>query len=164
MVRLPCTDVENIILVTCFKYPKWELHRKKRFRCFPFPSGDVTYQTLSRREYVSLIKPEVFPFPGWDSHRILLNQLVFLFTDRSFPDIPLLQAGILPRSLITRLCTCVPSLKFSRIFPFWAVFPYLHKLCMGKLYSYLINHHRAITKTSICYLVQYMCTLSTMKR
>jgi hypothetical protein len=35
------------------------VHRKKRFRCFPFPSRDVTYQTLSRREYVSLIKPEV---------------------------------------------------------------------------------------------------------
>jgi hypothetical protein len=49
------------------------LHRKKRFRCFPFPSRDVTYQTLSRREYVSLIKPEVFPLPSWDSHRILLN-------------------------------------------------------------------------------------------
>jgi hypothetical protein len=62
-----------------------ELHRKKMFRCFPFPRWDVTYQTLSRLEYVSLIKPEVFPFPSWDSHIILLNQLVFLFTDRSFP-------------------------------------------------------------------------------
>jgi hypothetical protein len=38
-------------------------HRKKRFSGFPFPSRDVTYQTLSRREYVSLFKPEVFPFP-----------------------------------------------------------------------------------------------------
>lgn len=63
----------------------WSMHRKKMFRCFPFPRRDVTYQTLSRREYVSLIKPEVFPFPSWNSHRILLNQLVFLFTDRSFP-------------------------------------------------------------------------------
>ncbi len=62
-----------------------EIHRKKRVRCFPFPRRDVTYQTLSRREYVSLIKPEVFPFPSLDSHRILLNQLVFLFTYRSFP-------------------------------------------------------------------------------
>jgi hypothetical protein len=61
------------------------IHRKKRFRGFPFPSRDVTYQTLSRREYVSLIKHEVFPFPSWNSHRIPLNQLVFLFTDRSFP-------------------------------------------------------------------------------
>jgi hypothetical protein len=34
---------------------------KKRFRGFPFPSRDVTYHTLSGREYVSLIKPEVFP-------------------------------------------------------------------------------------------------------
>ncbi len=76
-----------------------------------------------------------------------------------FPDIPLLQTGILPRSLITHLCTC----SQPEIFPFWAVFPYLHKLCMDKLYSYLINHHRAITKTSVCLLVQYMCTLSTMK-
>jgi hypothetical protein len=55
------------------------------FCCFPFPRRDVTYQTVSGREYVSLIKPEVFPFPSWDSHRILLNHLVFLFTDRSFP-------------------------------------------------------------------------------
>jgi hypothetical protein len=61
------------------------LHSKNMFRCFPFPRRGDTYQTLYRREYVSLIKPEVFPFPSWNSHRILLNQLVFLFTDRSFP-------------------------------------------------------------------------------
>ena len=98
-----------------------KIHRKKRFRGFPFPSRDVTYQTLSRREYVSLIKPEVFPFPSWNSHRILLNQLVFLFAGMSFPDIPLLQAGILPRSLITRLCTC----SQPEIFPY---FPLLGSL------------------------------------
>jgi hypothetical protein len=34
---------------------------KKGFAVFPSPSRDVTYQTLSGREYVSLIKPEVFP-------------------------------------------------------------------------------------------------------
>ena len=61
------------------------VHRKKRFRGFPFPNRDVTYQNLSRREYVSLIKLEVFPFPSWNSHRILLNQLVFLFARKSFP-------------------------------------------------------------------------------
>ncbi len=70
----------------CWNWGEWGLkHRKKIFRGFPFPSRDVTYQTLSRREYVSLIKSEVFPFPSWNSHRILLNQLVFLFADRSFP-------------------------------------------------------------------------------
>jgi hypothetical protein len=39
----------------------------KKFRGFPFPSRDVTYQTLSSREDVSLTKPEVFsdiPFPS----------------------------------------------------------------------------------------------------
>ncbi len=71
---------QNHYFVAHFLYSL--LHRKKMFRCFPFPSRDVT---LSRREYVSLIKLEVFPFPSWDSHRILLDQLVFLFTDRSFP-------------------------------------------------------------------------------
>jgi hypothetical protein len=60
-------------------------HRKKMLPGFPFPRRDVTYQTLSRRKYVSLIKPEVLPFPSWNSHRILLNQLVFLFAGRSFP-------------------------------------------------------------------------------
>jgi hypothetical protein len=83
---------------------------KKRFRGFPFPSRDVTYQTLSRREYVSLFKPEVFLFPCWNSHRI------------PFPDIPLLQAGILPRSLITHLCTC-PQPEIFPYFPLLGSFP-----------------------------------------
>jgi hypothetical protein len=34
---------------------------KKGFLVFPSPSRDVTYQTLSGRKYVSLIKSEVFP-------------------------------------------------------------------------------------------------------
>ncbi len=45
-------------------------------------SRAVTDQTLSSRKHVLFIKPEVFP------------------------DFPLLQPGILPRSLITPLCTC----------------------------------------------------------
>ena len=107
-------------------------HRKKRFRGFPFPSRDVTYQTLSRWEYVSLIKPELFPFPSLNSHRILLNQLVFLFAGRSFPRYSSSPGGNSSKIFDNSFVYTVPSLKFSRIFPFWAVFPYLHKLCMGK--------------------------------
>ncbi len=42
-------------------------HCKNSPSLFPAPSRDVTYQILSSREYVSLMKPEVFPdisFPG----------------------------------------------------------------------------------------------------
>jgi hypothetical protein len=89
---LPLLNAVNVILYVNLQLATTEklffdrgLHRKKKFRGFPLPSRDVTYQTLSRREYVSLIKSEVFPFPSWNSHRILLNQLVFLFTGMNFP-------------------------------------------------------------------------------
>ncbi len=39
----------------------------------------------------SLEFSRIFPFPAPNSQRILLNQLVFLFAGRSFPDIPVLQ-------------------------------------------------------------------------
>ncbi len=74
------------------------VHRKKRFRGFPFPSRDVTYQTLSRREYVSLIKPEVFPdlpFPSLEFSQNPFESVsvpvrrqdfsrIFLFSKRDF--------------------------------------------------------------------------------
>jgi len=50
---------------------------------FPDPSRNVTDQAPSSREYVSLMKPGVFPdipFPSPDSHRIIFYQLMFQFT------------------------------------------------------------------------------------
>jgi hypothetical protein len=83
------------------------LHCKKVPVLFPAQSRDITGQTLSSHEYISLMKPGVFPnitFPSPEFSKNPLNQLVFLIAGRSFPDIPLLQQKILPRSLITRLC------------------------------------------------------------
>jgi hypothetical protein len=56
-------------------------HRKKGFAVFPSPSRDVTYQTLSGREYVSLIKPEVFPDIPFPSQEFSQNPFEFY----SFP-------------------------------------------------------------------------------
>jgi hypothetical protein len=71
---------------------------KKGFAVFPSPSRDVTYQTLSGREYVSLIKPEVFPdipFPSrefsqnpFESDSVPVHRQefsrMFLFSRRKF--------------------------------------------------------------------------------
>jgi hypothetical protein len=43
------------------KFSFAELHCKKLPVAFPAPSQDVTEQTLSSREYVSLMKPGIFP-------------------------------------------------------------------------------------------------------
>jgi hypothetical protein len=108
---------------------------KKRFRCFPFPRRDVTYQTLSRREYVSLIKPEVFPFPSWNSHRILLNQLVFLYTDRSFPGYSSSPGGNSSKIFDNSFVYLFPAWNFPVFSPFgqssliyinWVLVNYIH--------------------------------------
>jgi hypothetical protein len=95
-----------------------ELHRKKRFRGFPFPSREVTYETLSRREYVSLIKPEIFPFPSWNSRSILLNQLVFLFAGRSFPGYSSSPGGNSSKIFVKSFVYLFPAWNFHVFSPF----------------------------------------------
>jgi hypothetical protein len=65
---------------------------------FPAPSRDVTYQSLSSREYVSLMKPEVspdisFPSPEFSQNPFELVSIpvpsqefsqIFLFSSRKF--------------------------------------------------------------------------------
>ncbi len=98
--------------------PELEVHCEKVPVHFMAPSWDVTDQNLSRREYVSLMKPEVFPdihfpspefsqnpfesvsvpvrsFPGYssssavNSSKIFDNSFVYLFPARNFPGFPL---------------------------------------------------------------------------
>ncbi len=51
---------KKLVLMTSAR-SDWTYTVINGFAVFPSPSLDVTYQTLSGREYVSLIKPEVFP-------------------------------------------------------------------------------------------------------
>jgi hypothetical protein len=68
------------------------VHCKKSPGPFPLPRRDVTYQTLSSQEYVSLTKPEVFP-------------------DISFPSPEFLQIPF------KSVCVPVCRQEFSWIFP-----------------------------------------------
>jgi len=113
MIRYQLNTTEkNRIRFICFPC-KWMTALAHHILCtvkkipvpFPAPSRDVTYQTLSSREYIFLMKPGVFP--TWKFHRILLKKLVFLIAGRSFPGYSSSPAGnFLFIFLITRLCTC----------------------------------------------------------
>ncbi len=74
------------------------MHCKKIPVPFPAPSRDVTYQTLSNREYAALMKPVVFPDTSFPSLEITQNPFekvsvpgrrqefsrTFLFSSREF--------------------------------------------------------------------------------
>ncbi len=130
------------------------------FRCFPFPRRDVTYQTLSRREYVSLMKPEVFPFPSWDSHRILLNQLVFLFTDRSFPGYSSFPDGNSSKIFDNSFVYLFPAWNFPVFSPFgqssliyincaWVNYNHIYSITIGPS-----QKHQFVYLYSTCVLCQ----------
>jgi hypothetical protein len=74
-----------------FRHP-WRIHLQGRDYTvkkvpvpFPVAGRDASDQTLFGREYDSFEFSRIFPSAARNSHRILLNQLLFLFTGISFP-------------------------------------------------------------------------------